>query len=128
MSPTTDTTLYGVSKIESSYTAYTDRISEAEKEIKKHDEALKTASETALKQSDLLKKHDSLIKADRINIQNLTDSVHIVIKESTERFIETDSRMEQLEKENKILKYAVGASALFDFALLFIFMIVTSGY
>ncbi len=99
-----------------------------EAQLQKHEEALKGASQTALKQSELLKKHDSLIKVDRINIQNLTDSVHRVIKESTERFIETDSRVQQLEKENKILKYAVGASAVFDFALLFVFMIVTSGY
>ena len=101
---------------------------DVKEELKKHEKALEQSSQTALKQSELLKKHGSLIKADRINIQNLTDSVHIVIKESTERFIETDSRMEQLEKENKILKYAVGASAAFDFALLFIFLVVTSGY
>lgn len=127
MSPTIDRTPHGLGKIDTAY-SITNNFEEVEKEIKKHDEALKTASETALKQGDLLKKHDSLIKADRISIQNLTDSLHGAIKESTERIIETDSRVEQLEKENKILKYAVGASALFDFALLFIFMIVTSGY
>lgn len=100
-------------------TATIDRVSALGSEIgpikstlQKHEAALKEASQTALKQSELFKKHDSLIKADRINIQNLTDSVHGVIKESTERFIETDSRVEQLEKENKILKYAVGASAV----------------
>ena len=100
----------------------------AKVEIERHEKILEQASQTALKQSELLKKHDSLIKVDRINIQSLTDSVHRAIKESTERFIETDSRVQQLEKENKILKYAVGASAVFDFALLFVFMIVTSGY
>ena len=127
MSSTIGHTPHGSSKIDTAY-SITNNFEAVEKEVKKHREALETASQTALKQSELLKKHHTLIQADRINIQNLTDSVHRAIKESTERIIETDSRVEQLEKENKILKYAVGASAVFDFALLFIFMIVTSGY
>lgn len=97
-------------------------------EFKKHEKALEQSSQTALKQSKLLKEHEGKIKEDRVKIQNLVDSVHSVTKVVAERFAETDSRMEQLEKENKILKYAVGASAVFDFALLFVFLVVTSGY
>lgn len=127
MSPTIDTTPHGLGKIDTAY-SITNNFEEVKKELEKHSEALEIASKTALKQGERLKELRMKESEDRNKIIAIIDGIHGVEKSVTERFAETDSRVEQLEKENKILKYAVGASAVFDFALLFIFMIVTSGY